>query len=474
MTMRAWIAAGATSVLVVLCTRCVTPAPHAASTVSASTVSASTVSDAPPLEPPPLETYALGPILDDSEPPADDEGYDGSRIIATSAIEGVSWLPLLDGGRKGVPFVNVVAKGGVTFAALLDTGAQISLMPRAIVDDIGAVPVLDDKGEPLVRGMVDALGGTSFASIMTLPSVTLGAFELVDVRVAVPLADNDAAGTWPVIGFPELARMDILLAADSGVVGLFAAGTAPPLENARTARVAIEDSAPFVVARTRDGRDVRMVLDTGASSTTLPRALGLVAVEGLGENVRVLGGRASVGRAYAPPIWLGAGSNASPVALALRAVDLTSSGTGLLGGDALMEHRALLSAQRGTLALAPARWGSARRMKWRGKSCKGGSACIDARLIRCPPSRGALDQTCVEVAVDPSIDVALAIDVRLFDEQGALRPRAMTVVFPAGSARTDGLALAALPAHPTRVAIRVRRPSPFELDCRAGRVCWWN
>lgn len=434
----------------------------------------------PPPPPPVVETaprevelapYALGPLLDDSEPPVDDEGYDGSRL---APLEGVSWLPLLDGGRKGVPFVDVTAR--VTFPALLDTGAQISMMPRALVEDIGAVPVLDDKGEPLVRGMVDALGGTSFAAIMNVPLIALGAFELVDVRVAVPLDANDdgsASTTWPVIGFPELARMDVLLAADSGVVGLFAAGTAPPLENAREVVVAIHDNAPFVVARTREGRELRMVLDTGASSTTLPRALGLDEVAGLAENVRVLGGRTSVGRAFAPPLWLGAGADAAPVALAMRAVDLTSSGTGLLGGDALMEHRTLLSAKRGTLAIAPARWGSPRRVQWRGQKCAQG-ACIEARLIRCPPSRGALDQTCVELAVDPSIDVALAIDVRLFDDKGSLRPRAMTAVMPAGSARTDGLALPALPAHPTRVAIRVRRPSPFELDCKRGSVCWWN
>lgn len=419
-----------------------------------------------PAPPPELAPYALGPLLDDSEPPVDDEGYDGSRL---AALEGVSWLTLLDGGRKGVPFVDVAAHGGVAFPALLDTGAQISMMPRAIVEDIGAVAVLDDKGEPLVRGMVDALGGTSFAAIMSVPTITLGAFELVDIRVAVPV-DQEAA-TWPVIGFPELARMDILLAADSGVVGLFAAGSAPPLEHARVVLVAIDDSAPFVVARTREGREMRMVLDTGASSTTLPRALGLAEVEGLSENVRVLGGRSSVGRAFAPPLWLGAGANAAPVALAMRAVDLTSSGTGLLGGDALMEHRTLLSAKRGTLSIAPARWGSPRRMKWRGKSCAG--ACIEARLIRCPPSRGTLEQTCVELAVDASIQSAIAVDVRLFDDGGSLRPRAMTAVFPAGSARTDGLALPALPAHPTRVAIRVRRPAPFE-DCKQGSVCWWN
>lgn len=289
----------------------------------------------------------------------------------------------------------VVAKvkvNGEKAIATLDTGAMATTMSTPFAERLGILDEDTPRGRP-VRA-VDAHGSVIHGERLALGEVSIGRHRWVDVEVTVL---GDAPDLF-LIGADLLQDVDLYLAADEGLVGVFEGGRAPVEPGDRVVRLQRGDRQLLVAAQAH-GRGASgalspvrfpLIVDTGAWNTSVPLLVGING--GLAADVRfesttlaVGGEQTTRGRFVLDPLSLG--SEAIPVGrvFAIGSTLDNEGGTGLLGNDVMMRQHTIVSFHRSELRLKPTQ--TRPHVRDRGP---GGVTCSDDTGARTP---------CVSVAI---------------------------------------------------------------------------
>lgn len=361
-----------------------------------------------------------------AEPPSTFHGSDRSSLPERYP-EG-DWVPL-DGSLMSMQLSATVLVDGRPARAVIDTGASATVMSRPLAERLG---VLEHDITRRTQVM-DAHGEIMEGVKVRVPGITLGARVFPDVEIAV-LGNHP---TLFLIGADLLQQVDLYVAAEEGLLGVFKAGHAPIPKGARGVTLNRHRRQLRVEARapSRRGNDVvvDLIVDTGASQTAVPARIGVNS--GLPADIRfrqttvALGGeREHRGRFLLNPIKLGPERIEVEHVVANPSVMEKGKGVGLLGNDILLRQHTVISFGRGKLWLLPAKERAAFRSRGPAqKKCLGpGRAptrCIDVRIAQRPPDIGGrahvLPDRCLQVRVHPVYaGRTLELIVRAFDQEG--------------------------------------------------------
>jgi clan AA aspartic protease (TIGR02281 family) len=306
--------------------------------------------------------------------------------------------------------VTKVKVRGRETRATIDTGAMSTVMSVPTATRLGVLGDFTPKGEK-VR-VYDAHGSVLEGERLQLGELQIGEHKWLDARVMV-------IGNQPelfLVGADLLRDVDLFVAADEGLLGIFEAGQAPretsdvviPLEKKeRQLRVAAR--APGASGEV----PFSLIVDTGASGTTVP---SLVGINGglpadISYNSRTLavgGEQENRGRFVLNPLSLGPKNAPVGRVLAMASAMQSGEGLGLLGNDVMMRQHSVLSFARGELRLRrPLPRPATRKLGPGGKTCvdekKREVECIRVAL-RSPGENltmpdDALTTACLEVKV---------------------------------------------------------------------------
>jgi hypothetical protein len=334
------------------------------------------------------------------EPPVSEHGSDVSDLPAR--FPKGDWLPLRGTLRWPVLAVDVTANGEAA-VAVLDTGAQTSTMSVEMAGRLGLIGEDGLKGrQTTVR---NANGEHVQATTLLLGDLAMGRHRWTEVSAHV------VSGMPPdllLIGADVLSDVDLYLAAEEGLVGVFAGGQGPR-ELGDVVVVGEAADRELRVLGLADGvagtAKIPFVVDTGATNTSVPIILGSqarlkadVSYEAMSLGV---GGDASErrGRFVLDPLALGTVKGDVGRVLALG---MPHGEMGLLGADVLVRRRAMLSVAQGALALKPLdRRPPTRSRGPRGVTCPGGP-CVSVAVVEKPGTYDASDMqgVCLQVDVD--------------------------------------------------------------------------
>lgn len=347
------------------------------------------VSDAP-------EVIALSSASSTSRPTTPRVSAQGSDLSDLPTLfPDADWLPI-EGPILSMAVVTRAIVNGVSALATLDTGATVTTMSQPMAERLG---VLDDdtpRGRP-VRAL-DAHGNVVMGEKLRLRELRLGTRSFTNVEATVV---GDAPDLL-LVGADILQRLDLYIAADEGLVGLFDAGRSPAESTDRV--VPLERGDRQLVARARaagSSGEVRfpLIVDSGAWTTTVPLLPGLhgglrTDVNFESTTVAVGGEQMNRGRFVLEPLRLGPDDVSVGRVLALGGTLggtlEEASGLGLLGNDVLMRQPTVISFARSELRFK----GSVPRPPWRERG-PGGAPCSDDHGAPAP---------CVRVALVPKPD----------------------------------------------------------------------
>lgn len=322
------------------------------------------------------------------------------------------WLPIEAPILSMAVTARVMVNGEWT-TATLDTGAMGTTMSGPMADQLGLFEG-GKRGRRIVA--TDAHGQQIQGEKIALGEVGLGRHRWVDVEVTV-LGDQPDLF---LVGADVLRDVDLLLAADEGLVGVFPAGRGPAERDDRVVKVAVSERQLLATgsAASVAGKAVTfpLIIDTGAWNTSVPLLTGING--GLPADTRfeavtvaVGGEQTNRGRFVLDPLRL----DGAPVGRVL-AIGSTmrsgpgdpSGGMGLLGNDVLMRHHTLISFERGELRLRPLPARPAQRSRGPGGArcaAEGQAApCVAVSLVEKPDDRyeiSDLPGVCLKVDVDP-------------------------------------------------------------------------
>lgn len=338
------------------------------------------------------------PAAEAREPPQDLHGLDVATLPQRFP-EG-SWLPLTDGVA---PLLVEGRVNGVSTELQLDTGSTSFLVGRDHAARLHLQPDPDRYG---------TLELEAFGKVLQAPradaTVQLGGVSL-DVAVALIPGDQPF-----VVGYQALAQLDVYVAIDEQVVGVFDAGAGPlPAEAVAVPLLATPAGVPEVVVGAV-GRRARFTFDTGAGGCLLPASWtgGLTrvgsyrahSIHGVGEVPLVDGGP-----------WVVGGLEVGQVLPGISAGD-----TGTVGLDVVGRFQVLISARRGHAYFGQrARMPPTRALGERGAPCqKDGrvTPCIAVTLSAAP--EGAPPRLCATLG-PAAPRGGLALDVQAFHADGA-------------------------------------------------------
>ncbi len=361
-----------------------------------------------------------------AEPPSTFHGSDRSSL--PERYPDADWVPL-EGSLMSLQLTATVLVNAHPARAVIDTGASATVMSRPMAEKLG---VLDHEITRRTQVM-DAHGEIMEGVKVRVPGITLGARVFPDVEIAV-LGDHP---TLFLIGADLLQQVDLYLAAEEGLLGVFKAGHAPIPKGAREVslnrhrrQLRVEARAP---SRRGDDVVVDLIVDTGASQTAVPARIGING--GLPADIRfrqttvALGGeREHRGRFLLNPIKLGPERVGVEHVVANPSVMEKGNGVGLLGNDVLLRQHTVISFGRGKLWLLPPTPRAAFRTRGPAqRRCLGpGRAptrCIDVSMVARPPDIGGrahvLPDRCLQVRVHPVYaGRTLELIVRAYDKQG--------------------------------------------------------
>jgi predicted aspartyl protease len=346
------------------------------------------------------------------------------------------WLPI-EAPLLGMQLIVTVVVNGIKVPAILDTGAMATTMSMPLAARLGVVVAGTPRGMP-VRA-IDAHGDVIFGERAQVARLAVGHHAFERLNVTVLGEDPDLF----LIGADVLQQLDVFIAADEGLVGVFAAGTAPK----RAGEVVVplkRGDRQLVVGGAVDARSQRarfeFLLDTGAWNTSVPVSRGIDA--GLpadlaysSTTVGVAGEQEARGRFVLAPLMLGANDASVGRVLAVAATMDSGEGLGLLGNDVFMRFHSIISFADATLRLLPLQKRSERRARGPGGvGCERDGRAVPCVAVRLAPTRAppAIDDwpgVCLQVDVEPAfanttIEVAVTADdpqhVSLFNG-GAIR-----------------------------------------------------
>jgi predicted aspartyl protease len=318
------------------------------------------------------------------------------------------WLPIEAPLLSMQLIVNVGVNGRVV-PAVLDTGAMGTTMSEPVAVRLGVLSDDTPKGMP-VRA-VDAHGDVIFGEKVQLGSLELGHRRFNAVNVTVLGNSPDLF----LIGADVLAGVDLFIAADEGIVGIFPAGSAPR----RTGDVVVPLKAgdrQLVVAGTAVGREKArfdFLVDTGAWNTSVPAVVGVNAgipadLAYSSITVGVAGEQEARGRFVMAPLLLGAAEVPVGRVLAVSSTIDGGEGFGLLGNDVLMRFHTIISFRSAELRFRPL----PERRHERAAGPQGARCVRDGASVPCvsvklatstlPPADDDWPGVCLQVDVDPA------------------------------------------------------------------------
>jgi len=216
----------------------------------------------------------------------------GCQTLEGAAKEGRvnkndAWIPLL--GSRALSRLSVmVLVDGRPVEAILDTGAQHTSMTTTLAAQLGLDALLVPVGDALNIG--DSHGQTATGWRAELPPLVLGATTMEKLPVVVIESDTPIM----LIGYDVLRHFDFVVSTKDRVVGLLPPGTAP-LEGTRSVATEVTPDGSVLVMIFGDDGDAhlvaKMVVDTGASVTSVPAGPALEAGIGsqLGVRVKTVG-----------------------------------------------------------------------------------------------------------------------------------------------------------------------------------------
>lgn len=305
--------------------------------------------------------------------------------------------------------VDVQARG-VTLPALLDTGAYRVLMSLPVAHALGI------SDAEIVRGVrsevTDAHGVKATAWTIDLGELAIGQHRWGNVAARV---SGDVPGMF-LVGLEVLQDVDLYIAADEGLVGVFDSG-ASPSGGGDVVRFDREPYEVFVDADVpgRDGAPVRVRLevDTGHWNTRFPVVIGTrngVATDlrFAGDTIGAVSRDHSRGRFVLDPLSLGAQRVPVGRVYAWGAAFGGGETYGLLGNDVFMRFHTILRLKDEQLVLRPLPVRPDHRTLG-----PGGAACRDEDGQRAPCLRvnltapvrpvpdWARDDLCLHIDVDP-------------------------------------------------------------------------
>lgn len=318
------------------------------------------------------------------------------------------WLPI-EAPLLSMQLIVKVTVNGRAVPAILDTGAMGTTMSQPVAARLGVLTTDTPRGMP-VRA-VDAHGDVIFGEKLQLPALALGARQFKGVNVTV-LGDSPDLF---LIGADVLAHVDLYIAADEGLVGIFPPGAAPRRADDVVVRLQAGDRQLLVkgAAISTGGRATTFdfLVDSGAWNSSVPTMIGVngglpadLAYASI--TVGVAGEQEARGRFVLDPLRLG--DVGAPVGrvLALSSTIDGGEGFGLLGNDVLMRFHSVVSFRDAELRLRPlpAR-GAERRVGPGGVACRREGVvvpCISVRLAPTDAAPAADDWpgVCLQVDVD--------------------------------------------------------------------------
>lgn len=318
------------------------------------------------------------------------------------------WLPL-ETSLLSLDLVVKVVVNGRRVSAILDTGAMATTMSTRLATRLGVLTSSTPRGTP-VRA-VDAHGDVIIGERIVVDGIELGARRFDGLMVTV----LDRPTEMFLIGADILADLDLYIAADEGLVGLFPPGLAPHHPDELVVPVAVEDGQ-LIAKATAVGRggvpvDFDLLIDSGAWNTSVPAFVGINAgvradLDYVSTTIGVAGEQEARGRFVLDPLRLGPGRVSVGRVLALAATMDRGSGLGLLGNDVLMRFHSVISFRDGTLRLRPfAPRPSERLVGPGGARCgpDGKSPCVAVTLTTTTavPAPDDWPGVCLQVDVDP-------------------------------------------------------------------------
>jgi predicted aspartyl protease len=317
--------------------------------------------------------------------------------------------------------VRVVANGRTTVATL-DTGAQATTMSVPMAQQLGVL----DAGQP--RGMpvraIDSHGDVILGERLTIDELAVGNRRWRNVTVTVI---GDVPGLF-LIGADLLSQVDLYIAADEGLVGLFPAGGAPRDDKDVVVPARRGEQQLVVDGTARGAQAVRfpLLVDTGAWNTSVPVGTGVRAglpadIHYASTTVGIAGEQDSRGRFVLAPLLLGPGEAPVGRVLAVASSIDRGDGFGLLGNDVFFRFHTVVSFADASLRFRPliAR-GNARPRGPGNAPCAGrdDGACVRVALqpTTTPTAPDDLPGLCLDVDIAPAyagstVELAITAEV---------------------------------------------------------------
>jgi len=269
-------------------------------------------------------------------------GRDGDIATLAAKYPEGTWLPV---DLLGLRLRTTIAINGVPTSVILDTGAQATLLSKAVAHRIGLDGPLVVK-KPIE--IIDANRRAADAVMVEIDAVTIGSVRVRGVRAIVADVPDDLV----LLGYDVLAHVDLFFALDEGIVGVFAPGKGPVPSRAKRVAIATLSRPGVPVPLDDSGRTTAaFMIDTGSPTTTLRDVLGDDV--GLPLDTRF---RRTVSGMHSRTTTKGA-YRLERFQLGRERIDLgrvyaIRGELSLLGNDVTMRHRAMLSSERATLDLA--------------------------------------------------------------------------------------------------------------------------
>jgi hypothetical protein len=305
------------------------------------------------------------------EPRVSAQGSDLSDL--PEAYPDGEWLPI-DAPLLDMSVYVQVTLDGARARAMLDTGAMGTTMSTPLAEKLGIVGDGAPRGKPIRA--IDAHGNAIMGERVPVGEVRIGRHRWVDVEVTVLGDQPDLL----LIGADLLRDVDLFIAGDEGLVGVFEGGHGPREDTDLVVHVQGGDRQLLVVGEssgTRGPVPFRLIVDTGAWNTSVPLIAGIngglpadTAFEAV--TVAVGGEQENRGRFVLDPLRLGEERVPVGRVLAIGSTLEHDGGMGLLGNDVLMRRHTLISFKSNEIRFKEPAERPAQRTRG-----PGGRACTD-------------------------------------------------------------------------------------------------
>jgi predicted aspartyl protease len=316
-----------------------------------------------------------------------------------------TWLPI-EAPLLSMELSVFVVVNGRRVTATLDTGAQTTTMSFPVARQLGVFS--DETAHGMPVNAIDSHGDVIRGEKLVVAELVVGerTWRNVDVTVI-----GEAPGLF-LVGADLLRDVDLFVAADEGLVGVFEAGAAPRHPDDLVIPLTRGDRQLTVTA-SADGRtraDFRLLVDTGAWNTSVPARTGINAglPADLGyaaTTVGLAGEQETRGRFVLLPLRLG--DRGVPVGrvLAVASTIGRGDGLGLLGNDVFFRFHSIVSFRDAALRLRPLLpRGNVRLRGPGGLPCgaSGNTPCVRVALLPTaqPAAHDDIPGTCLQVDVD--------------------------------------------------------------------------